>query len=128
MSLRGTVRRPDKGPLGSVEEVKRHLSKAFPGVRFTYQANEPPGSAAARKKMSLFLRLWLSVFSVETRYPHYHGYFERLGQGGAVEFYLLTEEPVRWIRATSYGMTAGLGDHFDRLSAATGWVVKYPRF
>jgi hypothetical protein len=128
MSLRGTVRRPDKGPLGRVEEVKRHLSNAFPGVRFTYQASEPPGSAAARKIMSLFLRLWLSVFGLETRYPHHHGYVEGLGRGAAVEFYLLAEEPVRWIRATSYGMTAGLGGHFDRLSAATGWVVKYPRF
>jgi hypothetical protein len=77
--------------------------------------------------MSLFLRLWLSVFGVETRYPHHHGYFER-GQGGAVEFYFVTEEPVRWIRATSYGMTAGLDGNFDRLSVATGWVVKYPRF
>jgi hypothetical protein len=76
--------------------------------------------------MSLFLRLWLAVFARKTRYPHHYGGFER--KGGAVEFYFESEEPVRWIRTTSYGMTTELNENFDRLSAATGWVVVYPRF
>ena len=83
--------------------------------------------AEFQAKMPLFLRLWLFVFGVKDRYPNYHGYFER-SRGGAVEFHFLAEEPVRWIRATSYGRTGGLDSNFDRLSAATGWVVKYPRF
>jgi hypothetical protein len=107
--------------------VKHHLFDAFPGVTFTYQSEEPPGMAEAHKRMPLFLRLWLLVFGVETRYPHHRGYFER-DRGGAVEFYFVAEEPVRWIEATLYGMTAGLDDNFDRLSAATGWMIKYPRF
>jgi hypothetical protein len=61
------------------------------------------------------------------RYPNHYGYFER-DIGGAVELYFEAREPVRWIRATSYGMTAGLDSNFDRLSSATGWVIEYPRF
>ena len=128
MSLRGTIRRPDNGPLGPEEQVMRRLSDAFPGVRFEYQPEEPPGSIAARRQMSLWSRLWLSIFSVEeVRYPRRYGFFES-GRGGAVEFYFEAEQPVRWIEATSYGMTAGLDENFDRLSAATGWKITYPRF
>jgi hypothetical protein len=127
MSLRGTIRRPDNGPLGTIEEVKGHLSDAFPGVRFAYQAVEPSGVAEALKDMPLFLRLWLSILGERTRYPNHYGYFER-DTGGAVEFYFEAQEPVRWMRATSYGMTAGLDSNFGRLSSATGWVVEFPRF
>jgi hypothetical protein len=127
MSLRGVIQRPDKAPLGSSSEVKRQLSKAFPGVNFTYQAEEPPGVARVRKNMSLFLRLWLSVFGVDRRYPHHHGHFMQ-EQGGAVEFYFEADEPVRWISTTMYGRTMGLAGNFDHLFAATGWIVKYPRF
>jgi hypothetical protein len=125
MSLTGTIRRRDRGPLGTVEEVKRRLSGAFPGVRFTYEAQEPPGLAAVR--LPLALRLWHSVFGVKARYPRHHGIFER-DNSAVVEFSFEAREPVRWIRATSYGMTAGLDRNFDELSSATGWVTVYPRF
>ena len=46
-TLRGIIRRPDRGPLGSEEEVLVRLSEAFPGVRFQYEAEEPPGMAVA---------------------------------------------------------------------------------
>ena len=105
----------------------RHLSDAFPGVRFAYQGEEPPGAASARKRMPLYLRLWLSVFGVGTRYPNHCGYFKR-SNGGVVEFSFPAAQTVHWIEATSYGMTAGLANNFNRLSAATGWVIKYPRF
>lgn len=105
----------------------RFLSDAFPGVRFEYQAEEPPGSALARQQMSLWLRLWLSIFGTETRYPRRYAYFQSVN-GGAVEFYFVAEQPVRWIEATSFGMTAGLDENFDRLSAATGWKIVYPSF
>ncbi len=105
----------------------RFLSDAFPGVRFEYQAEEPPGLALARQQMSLWLRLWLSIFGTETRYPRRSGYFES-GNGGAVEFYFVAEQLVRWIEATSYGRTGGLDKNFDRLSAATGWKIVYLRF
>jgi hypothetical protein len=127
MSLRGTIRRPDNGPLGTEEDVRRRLSDAFPGVRFEYQAEVPPGLARAHQQMSLFLRLWLAIFGIKTRYPNHHGYFES-GNGGAVEFYFPAKHPVHWITATSYGMTAGLDGNFDRLFAATGWKIVYPRF
>jgi hypothetical protein len=127
MSLRGIIRRPDNNPLGPEEEVMRLLSGSFPGVRFEYQAEEPSGMASARERMPFWLRLWLSVFGTDTPYPRRYGYFEN-GKGAGVEFYFVAENPVRWIEATSYGMTAGLDENFDRLSAATGWKIAYPRF
>ena len=127
MSLRGIIRRPDRGPLGSEEEVMVRLSEAFPGVRFQYEAEEPPGMTVARGQMSIWLRVWLFVFGTDTPYPRRYGYFQR-ASGGTVEFYFVAEQPVRWIEATSYGMTAGLDENFDRLAAATGWKIVYPRF
>jgi hypothetical protein len=127
MSLSTTIRRSDNGPLGTEEDVLRRLSEAFPGVRFECRTEEPPGLASVRKQMPLLLRLWLSVFGTKTRYPEHYGYFQT-GNGGAVEFCFVAEQPVRSIAATSYGMTAGLDGNFDRLSAATGWKIVYPRF
>jgi hypothetical protein len=127
MSLSGTIRRSDRGPLGTADDVRRHLSDAFPGVRFQYEAEAPPGMAQAHKQMSLLLRLWLSIFGIKTRYPSHHGHFES-ENGAAVQFYFLAKQPVHWITATSYGMTTRLDDNFDKLFAATGWKIVYPRF
>jgi hypothetical protein len=74
--------------------------------------------------MSFFLPL--AAFGERVRYPHWTGIYE--GNGSIVEFYFEAVEPVKWVKATSYRMTAGLDDNFGRLSAATGWVVKYPWF
>lgn len=126
MSLSGTIRRPDRGPLGPVEEIKRRLSDCFPGVTFSLQEKEPPGAAEARRQMPSFLRLWLALLGKRVRYPHWIGLYE--SSRAVVEFYFEPDEPVRWIRATSYGMTAGLDYNFERLSVATGWTVVYPRF
>jgi hypothetical protein len=75
MSLTGTIRRHDRGPLGTVEEVKRHLADAFPGTTFRYVGSEPPGVSAIR--WPLRARLLGAIFSVRTRYPHHSGLFER---------------------------------------------------
>jgi hypothetical protein len=127
MSLTGIIRRRDRRPLGSVEDVKRGLAGPFPGVEFTYVAEEPAASAMLARQLTLFQRVLLSILSRKTRYPHIIGDFQRPG-GAALQFYFEVAEPVRWIRATSYGMTAGLDENFDRLAAETGWFVKYPRF
>ena len=103
------------------------LSRAFPDVRFQFEAAEPPAAAEVRRSMSWFLRLWLATFGTSVAYPRRYGFFES-GTGGAVEFYFHAEQPVRWIMATSYGRTGGLDDNFDRLYAATGWKVFYGRF
>jgi hypothetical protein len=106
----------------------RFLSGSFPGVRFEYQAEESSGMASVREQMPFWLRLWLSVFGTETRYPRRYGYFENSNGGAVVEFSFVAENPVRWIEATSYGMTAGLDENFNHLSTATGWKIVYPRF
>ncbi|MDH2383260.1 hypothetical protein [Bradyrhizobium sp. CER78] len=103
------------------------LSDAFPGIRFHYEAEEPPAAVAARAQMSILLRIWLFFFGRDTSYPRRQGYFEN-GKGGSVEFYFEARQPVPSITATSYGMTAGLDENFGRLYAATGWKIVYPRF
>ena len=126
MVLTCTIRHPKKQPLGSAQEIKRHISVAFSDVHFAYEAEEPPGMSGFRTTLPLFWRSWLSVFGRDVSYPRYRGYFESKS-GGAVEFYFNAHEPIFWIEAKSYGMTAGLDKHFDHLSTATGWTVRYPR-
>jgi hypothetical protein len=124
MSITGTIRRSDRGPLGGAEDVKRHLSDAFPGVEFTFAASEPPAAAEIRARLISTLRLPSRPFSACTRYPHHHGHWEP-GTGAIVQFYFDAAAPVRSIEATSYGMTGDLDANFDRLCAATGWTVVY---
>ena len=69
MSLRGVIRKSDRTALGSVADVQLQLSRVFAGVRFVYFAEEPPGAIEARTQMSLALRLWLTLFGVDGRYP-----------------------------------------------------------
>ncbi|WP_247361281.1 arginase family protein [Bradyrhizobium sp. 4] len=47
-------------------DVQLQLSRVFPGVRFVYLAEEPPGAIETRKHMPLTLRLWLMLFGVKT--------------------------------------------------------------
>jgi hypothetical protein len=54
------------------------------------------------------------------RYPHHSGLFERDSPPAFVQFYFEAGDPIHWIRATSYGMTSGLDEIFDRLSAPLG--------
>ena len=130
MSLRGVIRKSDRTALGSVADVQLQLSQVFAGVRFVYFAEEPPGAIEARKHMSLVLRLWLTLFGVNGRYPCCNGYWERgenLG-GGAIEFYFETNEPVRYVSATGYGRTGGFDALYDELEKNTGWKINYGFF
>ncbi|MGC2779439.1 MAG: hypothetical protein WA418_27760 [Bradyrhizobium sp.] len=127
MSLRGTIERPDKAALGSVADVKQQLAAAFPGVEFTYNAEQTVQAKAACQNMPLPLRIWLFLFGVDGRYPNHTGEFTS-DRGGIVQFYFEAGEPVRRISATSYGRTSGLDDNFQELARRTGWIVRYPRF
>jgi hypothetical protein len=125
MSLSAVIQRPDKGPLGGIDEVRRELSRAFPGAQFTLIEREPPGVAQLRS--SPFLRLWVALFGRRVRYPYYSGLYEDKS-GFAVEFYFEAEAPIHEVRVTLYGRTTGAKSFFRRLSDATGWQVKFPPF
>ena len=124
MSITGTIRRSDRGPLGTAEDVKRHLADAFPGVELTFAASEPPAVAEARTSLQAALGLPCDLLSAGRRYPHHFGHWES-GTGAIVQLYFDAEEPVRSIEAISYGMTGGLDANFGRLCAATGWTVLF---
>jgi hypothetical protein len=123
MALTGFIRRPDRTPLGTEEEVMRQLSTFFPGVSFTYEAERPAEMEAV--KLSLFLRLWLYFFGWEVSYPRYCGLVESPA-GWVIQFYFVSGPTVPWVQATSYGRTGGLDAIFERLRKATGWVTYYP--
>src|SRR5262245_57671953 len=101
----------------------RQLHTFFPGVSFTYEAERPIEMEAV--KLSLLLRLWLYFFGWEVPYPRYCGLVES-PTGWAIQFYFVSGPTVQWVRATSYGRTAGLDATFERLRKATGWVTYYP--
>jgi hypothetical protein len=63
-----------------------HLSDAFPGVTFGYEAEEPAAVASVRANLPIFWRLWFAVFGVDIPYPRHMGLFERVPQGGTVQF------------------------------------------
>lgn len=128
MSLTCTIRRRDKGRLGSADEVKQQLTQVFAGCVFILQEREPPGAAEVRRHMSMLLRVWLAIFALRERYPHWIGSYEAPAGQASVEFYFEPKEPIRWIRATSYGRNAGMDGNFERLARATGWTVVFPRF
>jgi hypothetical protein len=90
MGFSAVIRRPDKGPLGSVDEVRRELYRAFPGAQFTLIEREAPPVAQVRLSLSPFLRLWFALFGGRVRYPHYSGGYEDKS-GFAVEFYFEAE-------------------------------------
>jgi hypothetical protein len=75
--------------MGSVEDVRRELSRAFPGVRFTLVTHQSPVEAGLQ--FSIFLRLWIALFSQRVRYPHWAGTFES-GKGLLSNFIL---RPIR---------------------------------
>ena len=130
MSLRGVIRKPDRTELGSVADVQLQLSQAFPGVRFVYLAEEPPGAIEARRQMSFALWVWLKLFGADGGYPCCNGYWERaeyLG-GGAIEFYFETNEPVRYVSASGYGRTQGFDALYEELEKNTGWKINYGFF
>ena len=103
----------------------RHLSTFFPGVKFTYEAEEPPGSREARKRYSLFLKLWMQFSGRGVPYPRHHGVVENR-MGWVIEFHFVAKPVVAWVQTTSCGMPTGVDEIFERLRQATGWVTYYP--
>jgi hypothetical protein len=125
MSLSAVIQRPDKGPLGSIDEVLRELSRAFPGTEFTLIEREPSGVALVRS--SPLLRFWIALFGQRGRYPYYSALYQDRS-GFAAEFRFEVEAPIHEIRVTLYGRTTGANSLFQRLADATGWQVKFPPF
>ena len=125
MSLTGFIQRPDGAPLGSEEDVMRQLSIFFPGMKFTYEAEEPPGSREAGRRYSLFLKLWMQSFGWGVPYPRHYGVVEN-PMVWVIEFHFVAKPVVPWVQTTSYGMPTGVDEIFERLRQATGWVTYYP--
>jgi hypothetical protein len=122
MSFSGFIRQQDGGPLGSVDDVKARLNEAFPGVEFTLvKDGGPPIPRFSR--LGIFVSVWSFLGLVRTPpYPHWCGVFQTKF---TAEFIFDQREPIRRIEVTMYGNTGGADLYFDRLSAGTGWQVKF---
>ncbi len=126
MSLSAVIRRPDRQPLGTVEEVKARLSEAFPGMEFMLVESPGPNAIPPFSRLGIFLAFWTFLgLARSPPYPHWHGLFQGIG---AAEFTFDQKEPIRLIQVVLYGRTTGLVPHLDKLTASTGWQIKYPPF
>ena|ERR1700730_11172410 len=117
MSFTQVIKRADRRPLGTAEEVKVRLDEAFPGMR--YVRIDKPSELPLPRWSWLRLVLWLN----RPRYPYWESHFE--GEGFIAEFKFDDSGTVRKITVTLYGRgTTGANPYFARLSSATGWKLK----
>ena len=121
MSISGIIRRGDRRPLGSLEQVKTRLNEAFPGTQFTFVSDsnviQPSGFNLVR------LLFWL----FNPRCPHWEGSFEG---GEFIAVFSIDSGPiVDTVEVTLYGRgTSSTTAHFARLAEKTGWQTEFPKF
>ena len=123
MSIDGVIRRGDRKPLGSPEQVKAQLNEAFPGTQFIFVRD---GGVVPPLGFSLVsLLVWL--FAIRGEYPHWEGIFE--GDEFAAVFTVGTRPSIKSVRVTLYGRgTPNANVYFATLSKQTGWQTKFPWF
>src|ERR1700692_1131464 len=112
MSFGQVIRRADRQPLGSDEEVKAKLDEAFPGMRYARVDRPPPLPLPRWSLRSSLVRLvlWFN----RPRYPYWSSHFE--GDQFIAEFHFDFGSAVREIRVTLYGRgTAAAKPHFAKL-------------
>jgi hypothetical protein len=117
MALGGVIRRGDRQPLGTVDEVKDQLNDAFPGSTFT-RVHGPHPIEAMLEKQSPVARLLSRLF--RENYPRWHGSFS--GAEFAAEFRFPDSPMVKQVRVTLYGRgSASATPYFTELAKKTGW-------
>ncbi len=120
MSLDGTIRRRDRKSLGSPEQVKWQLNKAFPGTQFTFVHDS--GATPPRGLSLASLLFWL--FTIPQDYPYWEGGFE--GDEFIAVFNLGTGPTVKTVRVTLYGRgTTNANVYFAALLKQTGWRIRF---
>lgn len=119
MALDAVIRRGDQQPLGSLEQVKAQIEKAFPGTQFKFVRDDGVPS---------WLNSVLPILALlESRYPRWEGTFE--DDMLVAVFDLGTGPIVEAVRVTLYGQgTTNADPHFAILSEETGWETEYPGF
>jgi len=119
MALDAVIRRGDQQPLGSLEQVKAQIEKAFPGTQFKFVRDDGVPS---------WLNPALPILALlESRYPCWEGTFE--DDMLIAVFDLGTGPIVEAVRVTLYGQGMTNADlHFAILSEETGWETEYPGF
>jgi hypothetical protein len=121
MSLDAIIRRVDRQPLGSIEEVQQKLIDAFPGIQFGIEHGR--GDQGQGAAIAALLSL-ISIKVAKVEYPYHEAYFQR-GQFAA-QFNLGSGPTVRDIQVTLYGRgTSEATPHFDKLTRETGWQLEY---
>jgi hypothetical protein len=120
VSIDGVIRRGDRKPLGSTEEVKAQLGKAFPGIQFTFVRD---GGVAPSLGFS-FVSLLVWLFAIREDFPHWEGSFE--GDEFIAVFTVGTRPSVKAVRVTLYGRgTTNANAYFTTLFKQTGWRTKF---
>ena|SRR5437899_7108371 len=128
MSLSGIIRRGDRQPLGSPEQVKTRLNKTFPGTQFTLvhesSVTQPKGFELPSGFGLVSLLFWL----FKPRYPYWEGSFEA-GKFAAV-FELGAGPTVKhiWSRDGKYGRPLRHTLRANGLANKISWILACQRF
>ena len=122
MALGGVIRRGDRQPLGTAEEVKNALKDAFPGTKFTLVRGPHPVELAIERNGSILIRLLFWLF--RESYPRWEGNFE--GAEFATEFKFPDDPVVEKVTVTLYGrISPSATPYFSKLAEKTGWQLKF---
>jgi hypothetical protein len=122
MALGGVIRRGDRQPLGTADEVKTELKEAFPGARFTLVRGPHPIEPTTEPNGFSLLRFLSWLF--RESYPRWEGNFE--GAEFAAEFKFPDGPVVEKVTVTLYGRgSPNATPYFSKLAKKTGWHLKF---
>jgi hypothetical protein len=124
MALGAVIRRGDRQPLGTADEVKDELKEAFPGTRFILIRGPHPIESMMMMHPKGLSLVRLLTWLFREKYPHWEGNFE--GAEFAAEFKLPVGPVVRKVRVTLYGRgSPNATPYFTKLTKKTGWQLKF---
>ena len=120
MSWEPSLVRRDGSALGSADELRTAIDRAFPGTAWDLA----PGGEELLKHMQQFgssiSNEWRAML-LQTP-PHWHGLYDT--EAVTVEVNLGCGEQIRWVNITSHGDHSEARKRLQALADEQGWVIK----
>lgn len=121
MGLDATIHHPASAPLGTIDAVKRAVSAAFPGVKFSHR---PSGAEKIRMAAEVGATLPDEVLEMLADQPAtICGEYQCADF--SVQFYLPPEGEVAQIDMRLHGSKAKAEQLLHKLLGQTGWEITY---
>lgn len=110
----------DGSALGSADELRAAVDRAFPGTVWELT----PGGEELLKQMEQFgspvTDEWRAMLQQSP--PHWHGLYDT--DAVTVEFKLGCGEQIQWVNVTSRGDHSKVREHLRALTDERGWAIK----